>query len=128
MAHVGCLLPRKTKVCGAQKVPWAYLSGGAWDTLSRDCGSLAFLWTTEGPNPIHSESGNSTAQLPKNQNNRFSLHFFKLLGSWAVELPDPLWASFCYIVGSAEPICGYLLPGKQNRSPIHHNRVGGEGA
>ena len=64
--------------------------GAVLDTLSRDGGSLASLWTTEGPNPIHSESGNSTAQLPKNQNNRFSLHFFKLLGSWAVELPDSL--------------------------------------
>ena len=41
--------------------------GGAWDTLSRDCGSLASLWATEEPNPIHSESANTTAQLPNSR-------------------------------------------------------------
>ena len=64
--------------------------GAVLDTLSRDCGSLASLWATEEPNPIHSESANSTAQLPNSEKKRFSFLFFKLLGSWAVELADSL--------------------------------------
>ena len=69
------------KVYGSKKVPWAYSSGGAWDTLSRDCRGLAPVWATEEPNPIPNESGNTTAQLPNSQKERSSS---SSLSCWAV--------------------------------------------
>ena len=72
--------PASNQGCAPQRSR-AYSSGGAWDTLSRDCRGLAPVWATEEPNPIPNESGNTTAQLPNSQKKRFSSFSFCC---WAV--------------------------------------------
>ena len=72
--------PASNQGCAPQRSR-AYSSGGAWDTLSRDCRGLAPVGATEEPNPIPNESGNTTAQLPNSQKERSSS---SSLSCWAV--------------------------------------------